>query len=744
MGNTKFYAHTRTGGVDNWQPLEDHLRHVALQAAEFAAVFNSRSWGYISGLLHDLGKYSAKFQEMLYSAQFLDAHIETKRGKVDHSTAGAIHALKLFSQNPYPILMRAVAYIVAGHHAGLPDWQHEQSGDSSLQNRLGKIELYQAITRILTEIESPAPPPLPTTFPTSRLSCTMWIRMLFSCVVDADFLDTEAFVQPETTLLRAGYRDIAHLEEAFDRYMEQKMQTAPQTPTNHIRRDILRQCREKASFTPAIFTLTVPTGGGKTLSSMAFALGHARKHGKRRIIFVIPYTSIIEQTAEQYRTIFGESVIEHHSNVFHQDPALEDQRRRLACENWDAPIIVTTAVQFFESLFAARPAACRKLHNIAGSVVVIDEAQLLPPEFLTPILEAVGELQKNYGVTFVLSTATQPAFSPQPAIGFRGLADTVEIIDDPSTLHASLKRVRCHVPSSQEKPEDWPEIAARVSRHETVLCIVNSRRDCRELHRLMPPDTIHLSAVMCGAHRSACIEKIRQRLHDGSPVRVISTQLVEAGVDFDFPVVYRAMAGLDSLAQAAGRCNREGRLPYGDLFIFHPPHPPPVPHLRQAAEIGRRLLAEAADDPLGLPRFPVFFRELFWLKGEDLDRHRIVSFMLANDTQMRFHFRQVAEKFRIIDDSQSRSVLVRYDRGGEWIDELAAGGPDARLLRRLQRYTVSIPAWLHGQLAAQGDIAELERVKGCWVQVNSTLYQDSVGLLYPEETTQLLPEDLVI
>ncbi|WP_419607186.1 CRISPR-associated helicase Cas3', partial [Thiolapillus sp.] len=385
--------------------------------------------------------------------------------------------------------------------------------------------------------------------------------------------------------------------------------------------DILRQCRGSAAKDPGFFSLTVPTGGGKTLSGMAFAMDHALIHGKRRIIHVIPYTSIIEQTANIFRKIFDEAVIEHHSSL---DPDQETARSRLAVENWDAPVIVTTSVQFFESLFAARTSRCRKLHNLVDSVVVLDEVQLLPPAFLQPILDTLNLLVEHYGVTVVLSTATQPALETRrDSFGrnqLRGLDHVHEIIADPDVLYSALERVRVHLPDDLNAGTDWQTIANEVTGHDSVLVIVNTRRQARELHALLPPGTIHLSALMCGEHRSDVIAGIKQKLNNGEPMRVVSTQLVEAGVDLDFPVVYRALAGLDSIAQAAGRCNREGRLASGEVVVFVPPEPAPPGMMRRAAAKTVSVLAGNGDDPLARSNFSTFFR-LFY-DDTDLDEKK--------------------------------------------------------------------------------------------------------------------------
>lgn len=564
-----FYAHSFDGRpLSDWHRLEEHLKGTAELAKSFANAFGCGEWGYLAGVWHDLGKYSQDFQKMLLASA--DAHIETKPGRVDYSTAGAIYAVEKFDNAG-----RIFSYLVAGHHAGLTDWQTDTAGRKSLIHRLQKSELLNDLP--VADIPDHI---IRQSFPKQKFLTkeghALWIRMLYSCLVDADFLDTEAFLEPEKVTARKGYPSLNELLTLFESYMADKQAKADDTFVNKQRSEILSQCIRKSALEPAIFTLTVPTGGGKTLSSMAFALNHAMKHDKRQIIYVIPYTSIIEQTAEQFRGIFKDAVIEHHSNVDVSDESSETARSRLACENWDAPVIVTTSVQFFESLFANRSSRCRKLHNIVNSVVVLDEAQLLPPDKLNPILHVMKELHQNYKVTFVLSTATQPAFGMHESsdFHFEGLGETVELMENPLSLHSAFKRVELHVPYDLLTPRTWEDLALEFAPYPSVLCIVNRRDDCRTLYELMPgkgEDTFHLSALMCGEHRSKAINQIKQRLKDKIPTRVISTQLVEAGVDLDFPVVYRALAGLDSIAQAAGRCNREGLLDKGRVVVFAPP-----------------------------------------------------------------------------------------------------------------------------------------------------------------------------
>lgn len=716
-------------------PLREHLYKTAERAAEFASVFGFRQWGWLSGLWHDLGKYAPAFQNKLRAAAGDEAHMEAK-ARVNHSTAGGLYAVERCG-----IAGRLLAYIAAGHHAGLPDWEADATGQAALSQRLLKKDLLDAA--LASDIPADIlEQPFPLEKPIGR-DPALWLRMLFSCVVDADFLDTEVFFESEKALQRSGYPALSELLAPFTAYMADKQAEVRNTSVNRIRASILARCIEKAKDLPGIFSLTVPTGGGKTLSSMAFALHHASVHGQRRVIYVIPFTSIIEQTANQFREIFGDAVVEHHSNLDVSDTERETPRSRLACENWDAPIIVTTSVQFFESLFASRTSRCRKLHNIAGSVVVLDEAQLLPPEFLRPILKTLDELRKHYGVTILLCTATQPALGPQKSSGFtfEGLEGICEIMEDPPGLFNRLKRVEVKLPENIHEPSTWEDLAEELAQLPSVLCIVNRRDDCRILWSMMPKDAFHLSALMCGAHRSDWIAKIKARLEVGLPTRVVSTQLVEAGVDLDFPAVYRAMAGLDSIAQAAGRCNREGLLTKGKLTVFTPPSQPPAGILRQAAEIGARLLNEDKTDPLMPHRFTAFFRELYWLQGEDrLDARNILR-DLKPDNEFRFSFRTVAAHFKLIDDTAQAPVIVTYgEEGLKLVDQLSRLGPERWLLRKLQRYVVNLPKHLHQRLRAEGGIREIH--PGLFVQSHGALYDDNLGFS-PDRSLVYEPDELI-
>ena len=707
--------------------LEEHLLKVADRAAGYAATFDSDQWAELAGRWHDLGKYSATFQKMIYEANGMEAHIEPEfSGPRNHSSAGALYAVDKLGMHG-----RVLAYLIAGHHAGLPDWYKIDVAGQALAERLQERSHLDAALEVdipdsILEGDKPAQVPIG-----GREGFALWLRMLFSALVDADFLDTEAFYDLDRAELRGTYPDMPMLKRAFDAHMERLTRSAADTAVNRIRANILADCRKAGREPPGMFSLTVPTGGGKTLSSMAFALEHAIAHGKRRIIYVIPYTSIIEQTANIFRGIFGDSVVEHHSSL---DPDKEDHRSRLAAENWDAPIIVTTNVQFFESLFAARTSRCRKLHNIAGSIVILDEAQLMPPEFLAPILKVMNLLTKHYGVSFVISTATQPALGTvKDGFGrevIKGLDDVREIVSDPDALYRQLERVEIAMPDDFRQRRTWDDLAAEIAGHGSVLVIVNTRNDARELFRLMPEGTIHLSALMCGEHRSRAIADIKQRLKEGKPTRVVSTQLVEAGVDLDFPVVYRAMAGLDSIAQAAGRCNREGALPVkGRVVVFVPPAPAPAGHLRRAETTTISLMSSDNADPLARGNFTRFF-EHFYGKC-DLDKEGLEELLNPEGDLSGVQFRTAAMKMKLIKDA-GQPVFVRYDAESErLLDKLETVGPYRELMRKLQRYTVNIPQYRFERLLASGDIQVIR--DEFYVQSSDVLYDKNLGLVLDGE-----------
>jgi CRISPR-associated endonuclease/helicase Cas3 len=749
--------------------LVEHLQQVAVLASGFAQDWGAAFAG-LAGLWHDLGKYRPGFQR--YIRQTADAHIEGRLPQgsdKSHSAAGALHALRVFEQAHGPDaarLARVLAYVIAGHHAGLADWTGGL--DARLLGTgaaLSDKEYAEALA--VAQTDAPALLSLPAGFdlravaqaiPGARggnpLSWAMWTRMLFSALVDADFLDTEAFMDAGRSQARAGYANLSVYQRQLDEFLDRKTADVAASgrahdPVMQARAQVLQQCRDKAAQPPGVYSLTVPTGGGKTLSSLAFALRHAAVHGQRRVVYAIPYTSIIEQTADVFGQVFSrDALVEHHSQADDLDRD-ETSRSRLACENWDAPLVVTTNVQLFESLFAARTSRCRKLHRLANSVIVLDEAQLLPPEFLQPILDALNLLVAHYGVTVLLCTATQPALAEMtrfdPRQGLRGLPVPRRIIDDEAALFARLARVRINWPADLQTPMPTAELVDAIAQHQAVLVVVNTRNDAAEivaaLNRQTDAPCLHLSAALCGQHRADVIRQIRDRLAarragtDQRPLRVVSTQLVEAGVDIDFPVVFRALAGLDSIAQAAGRCNREGLLAQGLVHVFVRRLPRTLTGLRIGADATRStLVANAADvaDALSPAAFARYF-PLYYGGFASLDKHGIVELLKGNQ-DMVMEFRTAAERFRLVDDRQQATVIVPYASPNPDATDIAPliallrqKKADRWLLRKLQRYAVTVRQATVDLWQARRDVEEL--LPGLYLLIDDTRYDPSLGLL---------------
>ena len=562
--------------------------------------------------------------------------------------------------------------------------------------------------------------------------------MLFSCLVDADFLDTERFMSPEKADNRSQGVSMKEMLPCFNDYMEQFQKKQHEGPINSIRARILEMCRVKASGEPGIYTMTVPTGGGKTLSSLAFALEHAVEHNKQRIIYAIPYTSIIEQTAEVFREVFeplGDVLIEHHSNTEPDKHEKETSWSRLAVENWDAPLIVTTTVQLFESLYASRTSRCRKLHNLVNSVIVIDEIQLLPPEQLNPIRHIVQSLSQHYGVTFVMSTATPTSFEAQTSPFGKRLLEGIEseeIIDTPKQYYGQLERVNFKLPDDFNQKQSWDDISLELRKCDSVLAVVNTRKDAKELWEKMPEGTFHLSALMCAQHRSDIIGEIKNRLKYGQSTRVISTQLVEAGVDLDFPVVYRALAGLDSIVQAAGRCNREDRLDKGKVVVFVPPYEPPKGLLTEARDTSVSLLDGFQGDIQSPETFKRYFNKFYAVVGNH-DKNNVLEKLQQTADELKIQFRTAAQRFKMIDDKDTVSVIVRYGDDDSLLSILAKGKPDRWLLRKLQRYTVTLYKYQFDKMLLQGEVEEL--CQGFYAQSEAGIYHSALGLLPEPELT---------
>lgn len=683
----KFVAHTLPGHPEkDWQSLPDHLTAVAKRAGEMAAAFGASDWAHTAGLWHDLGKYSLAFQNYLRAA----ASNSTPAGvmeKIDHSSAGAQHAVDSLG-----ILGHLLAYPIASHHAGLLDGH---SAGACLKKRLSKsVEPW--LDHAPDELIAPLDLKLPSFLDLDEFSIAFFVRMIFSCLVDADSLDTEAFVNQERSKARSAWPSdvLACMESALTAYIQDLESTA--TQVNIERTRVREMCLASVEADPGLFSLTVPTGGGKTLSSLAFALKHAQLHGLERIIYVIPFTSIIEQTAEVFRLAllplrgqFPDPVIEHHSNL---DIGTETQSSRLASENWDAPIVVTTSVQFYESMFAARTSRSRKLHNLAKSVIVLDEVQTIPVDYLKPCIRAVNELASNYGTTVVLCTATQPALQHREDFPI-GLSGIKEIVRDRKALYSRLKRVIVKDIGSV----DDEALSQRMNRTKQVLCVVNTRRHARLLFEAIGSDQaghFHMSALMCPAHRTQVLRSIKAQLNSGRTCRVVSTQLVEAGVDLDFPIVYRSLAGIDSIAQAAGRCNRNGKSSQGETFVFRSEHTEAERYVADTANCASQLLP-IYEDILSLEAVEHYFRLYYWEQSTRWDARNILGeFNLDPNREFPFLFNYstVADRFKLIED-HGKPVIVPWEHNGKSLCKKLRNmhhAPCRQLLRKLQRYTVRI------------------------------------------------------
>ncbi len=690
-----YYAHTKDTDKNNWQPLIDHLTQTARLASEFGGDAGVSDLARIAGLMHDIGKYSPAFQQRLEGA----------KNPVDHAIAGAKELLSLFQEPPQAIYAQLLAYCIAGHHTGLPDIGSiiDPGEAGTLRARLNRVNqnnkanLDYAAYKTEIDLSGLALENRKLIHPLKKhiqFSVAFLIRMIYSALVDADFQDTETFARGEKP--RGGYMSIGVLCEQCNRYLQKF--DLPQNPIDQKRTETLNACIKNSSLKPGFFTLTIPTGGGKTLASMAFALNHAARHGLKRVIYVIPFTSIIEQNAGVFKEFLGsDTVLEHHSN-FDWDRAFPINHTsthdevfdaptilRLAAENWDIPIVVTTNVQFFESLFANRSSRCRKLHNIAKSVLIFDEAQMLPREYLGPSLSAVWELVTNYGCSAVFCTATQPALGKILPEG----TQTTELAPDPSTLYEFYRRVQV----TDLGVLTDRELIGRINVHPQALCIVNTRKHARGLFEMIAGEgSYHLSTLMCPANRKEKLLEIRERLKNGQPCRVISTQVMEAGIDVDFPVGYRALAGLDSIIQAAGRVNRERKQPSGNVYVFEPDSEfvkrAPL-FIEQGAAVARSILRDYKDDPVSIKAINAYFETILSLHGDrhDLDAKGIFA---CFDKAEGFDFNTAAERFRII-ESPTVPVIIPYNQDAErLLDELRYTPYPSSTLRKLQVYTVNI------------------------------------------------------
>lgn len=753
------FAHSLSGDPDEtkWELLDEHLQAVAARAGTFAAAFGFAKWAKLAGLLHDIGKNSDAFQ----------TYIRGKSASPDHSTAGAVEAEKIYG----PLAGRILAFTVAGHHAGLADGKDLALRLSKPLEPYSHWENYTGSAPTIAELTQSKMPQKHSEYP--GFHSAFLTRMIFSCLVDADFLETERFYTTAKgeIVARGNYRSMTKLRDQLYSYMAKKGLSSDVTPLNQLRGEILVHAISRAICVPGLFTMTVPTGGGKTLASLSFALEHAVLKAKDRVIYVAPYTSIIEQTAQVFRDALSadEDILEHHGN-FDWDAAEDEKaeadrdglmKLRRAVENWDAPVIVTTAVQFFESLFAARTSPCRKLHNIANSVIVLDEAQTLPLHLLRPCMAVLDELARNYGASVVLCTATQPALRKMDeALPLNKLKQTQgfeigperELAPDPPGLYTALRRVRVEV---QPQPVDDRAIAARFAEQEQMLCIVNTRGHAKALFDSIKnlPGARHLTTLMCPAHRRKVLVEVRQDLEGGHPVRLVATSLIEAGVDVDFPEVWRAETGLDSIAQAAGRCNREGKATAGRVVVFTPADhklPKAFTAYRDSAR-GPLQMAE----PLGLDAVQQYFQELYFNRGYEAldtvkidDQPGILPAIARTAPAFNFPFASIASGFRMIDETM-RPVIVRWAEERGEVDQLLAAlrgseVPPGRIVRKLQQYTVPVPDGVWKRLLGTGATQPVNPAFGDRFMVVSSdgLYDDQTGLRLDDPTARTAEENV--
>lgn len=652
---------------DRIQTIKQHLYGTADLAACFADRFGKRDWGYCCGMLHDIGKYSDAFQDKISN---------NSSRQVDHSTAGAKVCLEKGG------LYGFMSYCIAGHHSGLPDYgssSDSRSAHTLMDRRYKRIEDYSAYHREITIPELQTLPFDSRKSPDSDFSMSMFIRMLYSCLVDADFLDTEKFMT-EGDAKRDSGEPLELLLEKLENHIAGWLSNEDTETVNGRRTEILKHCLKCGQMDRGMFQLTVPTGGGKTVASLAFALRHAVKNKMDRVIYVIPYTSIIEQNAEVFRKILGnQSVLENHYNVDYESSE-EMKPMQLAAENWDKPVIVTTNVQFFESLYANKSSKCRKLHNIANSVIIFDEAQMLPPDYLKPCLAAMEELVCNFRSSIVLCTATQPALNPF----FRTSPQITELCPRVQEQFRFFKRVTFQNIGvvSQE------ELSERLRQEEQALCIVNTKKRAQELYRELESDGVfHLSTAMYPKHRKRVLNIIRDRLKNKEKCILISTSLVEAGVDLDFQSVYRQLAGVDSTIQAAGRCNREGKRNAAESIVtlFQFEGKEYMPGQRLQIDVAKMLLSQE-EDISSLDGIKKYFETLYHFKGESLDKKKV----LDEFKNKHYNFAKVGKEFKLIEENTKTIFIGREEEAAELLRQIQYHGYTKSGMRKVGQYCVQL------------------------------------------------------
>lgn len=707
-------SHIKQVGT-NWeiQFNEDHQKGVADFASKFAGEFGMAEWGRVLGLLHDKGKEQITFQQHIQKESGYTPDIKVE-GDYSHAYVGALIAKKKFNN---PLYYQFIDNILMGHHRGLYDHgDKEKILKKKIPDDVSVETLKEELKKEKLNI-----PPLGSPKDVHHL-----IRMLYSCLVDADYLDTERFMMPEQSLLRGGKSTLEELLLKLEVYLSNLKRNAADTEVNKIRNEIQQYCINASEGDVDFYSLTVPTGGGKTLSSVLWALRHAKKNGLKRVIIAIPYTSIITQTAAVLRNILGnENVLEHHSNVNLTDENETTQRLKLATENWDYPIIVTTNVQLFESLFSNKPSDCRKLHNIVNSVLILDEVQTLPMEFLRPIVDTLDTLKRVFYVSVLFTTASQPVLSGRikgtnPFISFDALPQIKEIIPKNANLHDKLRRVKLEI---DDTPQSYDDIAEKIAQHSRVLCIVNTRKDAKEIYFRLPKEGIcfHLSRMMCPAHVREVIDEIKEALKNDSNtiIRVIATQLIEAGVDIDFPVVFRQEAGLDSILQAAGRCNREGKLELCTTHVFSLQNKLPLGFITQTNNARKNMRGN--NDWFSPEAMSEYFK-LLHARICDFDKAQVEPCLYKKEMQ----FEEAASNFRLIDDCTT-SVIVNWKDSATLVEQLSTESLSYSLMKALAQYSVNVRNHDLKKLYEAGIVDEV--LEGILFVNDTEFYDNHVGLV---------------
>lgn len=744
-----YFAHSgKAQDRSDWQRLEDHLEQTAQRAKAAGLGPGLPLCAETAARLHDFGKYDPAFQKRL----------QGDPKSVDHSTAGG-SLLRDLAGPTWRFIADLLGHAILGHHAGLPD---SDGSDSGMQRRIDGFHKRNPIPPEITAAQAVDFRPLMLELQGKArrddkkkigFDISLAGRMIFSCLVDADFKDTEAYYDPlEGRHSDRAWRSLPEilpdLRARFDVHMAgiaakaAERTDAESRKLNGLRADILAHIRAQAPQKPGLFTLTVPTGGGKTLASMGFALDHAALHGHRRIIYAIPYTSIIDQTAKTFREIFGEEVLEHHSAIdIDKDQDKEAQqgrdKLRLAMEDWAAPIVVTTNVQLFESLFAARPSRCRKVHNIAGSIIVLDEAQCLPRDLLAPTLRMIEALAALYDCTILLCTATQPAFDSAQLKEIGLPLAGRELAPEPSELARRLRRTRILHGGAM----DDAALTDALREAPQSMVVVNSRRHALELFKAAQAEglegLIHLTTRQYPAHRRQIIEDLRARLKPNSAqaCRLIATSLIEAGVDLDFPKGWRAETGVDSIVQAAGRVNREGRRPIEEstLTVFEAAGRSLPQEIEQLAKAMRGVARKFGYENLLTPEaIQDWFNEVYWSKGPERMGQAMADAFKYGSGGTAFPYRSTAAVYHMIKSEMVPVVVAREEKALKEVAKLTAAHiSSGAIARELQVFTVQIPTKARDLLVGNGHARfhapDLRGDQFCVLE-SASLYSDEIGL----------------